>query len=176
MRRDPILVALLALVSTAPLAAQQRIASVEEALSVDGQLAGRGGPAGLNWIDDGGRYSYIARNAQSGRPEVRGVDPASGDDELLFDAGGLMVPGTTQPLQFRAFDWSADSRHVVFQADFRPIYRRSGVADFYVYDVADGSMVLAADDARTAELSPDGSFLGYEREGDLFVYDTDAEQ
>jgi dipeptidyl-peptidase-4 len=176
MRRYPILVVLLVLVSAIPLSAQERIASVEEALNVGGQLGGRGGPAGVNWIDDGSRYSYAIQNPQTRRPEVRGVDPSSGADELLFDAGGLTVPGTTQPLQYRSFDWSADSRHVVFQADFRPIYRYSGIADFYVYDVEDQSLTLAADDARTGELSPDGSFLGYERDGDLFAYDTDAEQ
>ena len=62
----------------------------------------------------------------------------------------------------------------MFQTDFRPIYRNSGVADFYVFGVADESLVLAADDARTAELSPDGGLLGYEREGDLFVWDMAA--
>jgi dipeptidyl-peptidase-4 len=158
------------------LAAQERISSVEEALSVSGQLGGRGGPAGVNWIDEGRRYSYVVPNPQTRRAEVRGVDPDSGEDQLMFDAGGLMVPGTNQPLQYRSFDWASDSRHVVFQADFRPIYRYSGIADFYVYDVEDRSLVLAADDARTGELSPDGGFLGYEREGDLFAYDMNAER
>jgi dipeptidyl-peptidase-4 len=167
----------LSLTALAPaVGAQQRISSVEEALGVTGQLGGRGGPASVNWIDAGNRYSYVRQDPQTRRPQVRGVDPASGDDQILFDAGGLMVPGTNQPLQYRSFAWASDSRHVVFQADFRPIYRYSGIADFFVYDVQDGSLVLAADDARTGELSPDGGFLGYEREGDLFVYDMNSEQ
>ena len=45
---------------------------------------------------------------------------------------------------------------------------------FYVYALADKTIRLAADDARTAELSPDGTKLGYERGGDLFVYDMSA--
>ncbi len=175
MRRYWILVASLAIAGAMPATAQERIASVEQALGLSGQLNGRGGPAGLNWIDDGARFSYMVRNATSGSVEVHGFDPASASDELLFDAGGLRVPGTDQPLQYRSFVWSADSRHVVFETDFRPIYRNSGVADFYVYGVDDGSLVLAADDARTAELSPDGGLLGYERGGDLYVYDMVAE-
>ena len=71
------------------------------------------------------------------------------DRALLFDVGNLREPGTDQPLQYESFVWAADSRHVVFETDFRPIYRNSGVADFYVLDVEDGSLVLAADDART---------------------------
>ena len=46
MRRYPALVVLLALASAVPLAAQERIAGVEQALGLSGQLNGRGGPAG----------------------------------------------------------------------------------------------------------------------------------
>ena len=76
MRRYPVLAVLLALMSAFPLAAQERISSVEEALSLSGQLQGRAGPAGANWIDGGSRYSYIVQNPRTTRPEVRGVDPA----------------------------------------------------------------------------------------------------
>jgi len=174
MRLYPSLVFVLAVAATLPLGAQQRIGSVEEALSISGRLAGRAGPAGVNWIDEGRRYSYTLMNPQTRRPEVRGYDPESGSDELLFDPGVLTVPGTGQPLRYRSFDWAPDSRHVVFQADFRPVYRYSGIANFYVYGVENESLVLAAEDARTAELSPDGALLAYEREGDLYVYDLDA--
>ncbi|MBE0595620.1 MAG: S9 family peptidase, partial [Gemmatimonadales bacterium] len=70
-----------------------------------------------------------------------------------------------------SFQWARDSRHLVFQTRFEPIYRRSGVADYFVYSLDDRSLTLAASGARTAELSPDGAMLGYERDGDMFVYD-----
>ena len=176
MRLFASLVMTLTLASAVTLRAQERIGSVEEAVSISGRLAGRAGPAGVNWIDEGRRYSYTLVNTQTRGAEVRAYDPASGNDELLFDPAVLTVPGTSQPLRYRSFDWAPDSRHVVFQADFRPVYRYSGVADFYVYGVENESLVLAADDARTAELSPDGALLAYERGGDLFVYDLDAER
>ncbi len=157
-----------------PAQGQQPITNVEESLSVTGQLTGRSGPASVNWIDGGSRFSYTVTNPQTRVPEVRAFDPANGSDELLFDSRTLLVSGTNQPLRYQSFTWSADSRHVVFQTDFRPIYRHSGISDFYVYTVADGSLILAADDARTAELSPGGRRLGYERGGDLFVYDMDT--
>jgi dipeptidyl-peptidase-4 len=163
-----------ALAAVLPLQAQQPIGSVEEALSLTGQLTGRSGPAGLTWIDGGRRFSYTATNPQTRAPEVRAFDPASGRDELLFDPRALIVPGTGQQLRYQSFEWTRDSRHVLFQTDFRPIYRYSGIADFFVYDVADASLVLAADDARTAELSPGGQLLGFERGGDLFTYDMDS--
>ena len=166
----------IAFVGTSTLTAQQRISSVEESLGVSGQLSGRAGPASLNWIDQGRRFSYTAVDPQTRRPQVRGYDPATRRDEILFDPSTLQVPGTTRPLAYESFDWSSDSRHIVFQADFRPIYRYSGIADFYIYGVEDRALVLAADDARTAEISPNGSLFAYERGGDLFLYDMDAER
>jgi dipeptidyl-peptidase-4 len=166
----------LAVASASALTAQQRLTSVEQSLQFSGALAGRGGPPSLNWIDEGRRFSYTTTNAQTNSPEVRGYDAATQSDELLFDPSTLRVPGSTDPLEYESFAWSSDSRHIVFQADFRPIYRYSGVADFYIYGVEDRSLVLAADDARTAELSPDGSSFAYERGGDLYLYEPSTEQ
>jgi dipeptidyl-peptidase-4 len=160
----------LALASASGLTGQQRLTSVEQSLQFGGALAGRGGPQSLNWIDEGRRFSYTTTNAQTNSPEVRGYDAATQRDELLFDPSTLRVPGSTEPLEYESFAWSSDSRHIVFQADFRPIYRYSGIADFYIYGVEDRSLVLAADDARTAELSPDGASFAYERGGDLYLY------
>ncbi|MFZ1081119.1 MAG: S9 family peptidase, partial [Candidatus Kryptoniota bacterium] len=64
-----------------------------------------------------------------------------------------------------------DSKHLLFETNFRKIYRRSGISDYYVYSLADKNLKVAAKNARTAELSPDGSMVGYEREGNMFVYD-----
>src|SRR5690606_19377162 len=48
-------------------------------------------------------------------------------------------------------------------------YRNSGTADYYVYSLGDRSLQLAASGARSAELSPDGALLGFERDGDMYV-------
>ncbi len=153
------------------------IGSVQEALQLSGSLAGAGAPRSLNWIDSGSgseRFTYTSTNPETRSPEIRRYDPKNLGDELLFDPRVLTLPGTAEPLRYRSFEWGQTSEHLVFETDFRPIYRNSGVADFYVFGVADETLVLAADDARTAELSPDGELLGYEREGDLFVWDMDT--
>ena len=170
--------AILAGSGATPTAAQQssdeRLASVEEALATTFTLLGRTGPASVNWIDGGERFSYTVTNPTTREEEIRRYDPETLSDELLFQARDLTRPGTAEPLAYESFQWARDSRHLVFETDFRPLYRNSGVADFYVYALADKTVRLAADDARTAELSPDGSKLGYERGGDLFIYDMNA--
>lgn len=159
------------LLAPAALWAQQKTAfrSLQEALMAGGQMSGRGGPRGVVWIEGGRRFSFTARGANG--EEIRAMDPATGRDTLLFSAQGLTFPGTGEAFAYQSFDWARDFRHLVFQTHFHPLYRRSGTSDFYVYTLADRSLQLAARGARTGELSPDGAMLGYERDGDMYVYD-----
>ncbi len=146
-----------------------RFANLRDALQAGGSLSGGFGPRNVNWIDGGRRYSFIARS-DSGE-EIRVFDPATSADSLLFRARGLTFPGGTEPFAYQSFQWAQDSKHLVFQTHFQPLYRRSGTSDYYVYGLADRSLTLAARGARTAELSPSGALMGYERDGDLYVYD-----
>jgi dipeptidyl-peptidase-4 len=148
---------------------KERFANLTDALRATGSLAGGAGPRNVNWIDGGKRFSFTARG-DSGE-EIRLFDPATGRDTLLFRAAGLTFPDTNEAFAYRSFQWARDAKHLVFQTHFRPLYRRSGTADYYVYSLDDHGLTLAARGARTAELSPDGSMMGYERDGDMFVYD-----
>jgi dipeptidyl-peptidase-4 len=153
--------------------AQQKAAfkSIKEALGASRALSGKSGPRSLNWIDDGNRYSYITTNDSTKREEIRSFDPKTKKDALVFDGKGITFPDTNAPFAYRSFQWAHDSKHIVFQSNFRKIYRRSGISDYYVYSLEDKALKVGARDARTAELSPDGSMVGYEREGNMYVYD-----
>ena len=148
---------------------KQRFANMDEAMQAGGILRGRQGPQNVNWIDGGARFSYTDRDASTGTPLIRAYDPPTGKDAVLFTTTGVTFPGTNQPFTYDAFEWAADSKHLVFQTNFRPIYRRSGISDYYIYSLADRSMQLATKGARTGELSPNGAMLGFERDGDMYV-------
>ena len=165
-------VALLLLFAPSLGQAQQKthMRSLSEWITVSRALGGRAGPQNVNWIEGGRRFSFTQRS-DSGDNQIRAMDPATLKDTLLFSTRGVTFPGATEPFAYQSFQFAHDSKHLVFQTHFKPIYRRSGTADFYVYNLADHAMQLAASGARTAELSPDGATLGYERGGDLFTYD-----
>ncbi|HXD48632.1 MAG TPA: S9 family peptidase [Gemmatimonadaceae bacterium] len=150
---------------------KQRYASLNEALASSAILAGRGAPPNVEWLDGGRRFSFISADPRTGAAEIRAYDPATGRDTLLFTGQGLVVPGTTNPFLYEGFQWARDFKNIVFQTNFKPIYRRSGTSDFYIYSLATRSLQLAGRGARTAELSPDGAMLGEERNGDLYLVD-----
>ena len=148
---------------------KQRFASMDEAAQAGAILSGRRGPQDVNWIEGGKRFSFTDRDPSTRLPVIRAYDPASGRDTLLFTTTGLTFPGTNQPFSYDSFQWAQDSKHLVFQSNFQPIFRRSGISDFYIYSLADRSLQLATKGARTGELSPNGAMLGFERNGDMYV-------
>ncbi|HTY06369.1 MAG TPA: S9 family peptidase [Gemmatimonadales bacterium] len=167
----PAIAVVLSLLGAVSLPAQQkaRFASLRDAVLAGGSMFGGGGPQGLTWIDGGRRYSYI-KTTDDGQ-EIRAYDPATARDTLVFSAKGMSFPDSNAPFAYDNFQWARDSKHLVFQSNFQPIYRNSGTQDFYVYSLDDHSLKLATRGARTAQLSPDGAMLGLERGGDLYVYD-----
>ncbi|GAB3906199.1 S9 family peptidase [Larkinella knui] len=145
---------------------KQRFQNLQQALAASGQLAGSQGPSSVNWIDGGNRFSFIGPGNS-----IKSFSPKDQREDVIFDGSQLKFPGTDQPFTYESFQWSKDSKYLLFQTNFRPVWRRSGLSDFYVYAVADQSLKLVAKDAQTAELSPDGSKTGYERDGNLFIFD-----
>jgi|AntRauTorckE6833_2_1112554.scaffolds.fasta_scaffold00051_5 dipeptidyl-peptidase-4 len=173
-----LLFSIFVLFPNADLIAQEktRYADFEDALYAGGQLSGSNGPGNVVWINDGQQYSYTQRNSENNASEIRSYDPASGEDQLIFVNTDFNTPGTDDTFGYNSFQWTDDSRFIVFQSNFRPIYRRSGISDYYYYELETGELKVLVKDAMTAELSPDGSKVGFEREGDLFVYDLDQEK
>ena len=166
-----ILVTLTVLAPTVGAQQKQRYSSLGEALQSSGVMTGRGAPRNVIWLEGGRRFSFIGTNAQTRQSEIRAYDPATGRDTLLFSGEGLTFPATTNPFLYQGFQWARDFKNIVFQANFQQLYRRSGTADFYIYSLASKSLQLGGRGARTAELSPDGTMLGEERNGDMYIVD-----
>jgi len=156
---------------------KQRYQSLQHALFTAGQaLSGDQGPQNIVWIEGGDRFSYMEQNHEADSREIRVYDPATGDDELIFDTSEYTFPGTDQPFQFRSFQWSDDFRYLVFQTNFSPIYRYSGTSDYYYYSIENDTIELIVSDAFTAELSPNGQKLAYHKDGEMYLFDMNSEE
>lgn len=157
--------------STVQAQTKQRYANLQQALLAGRELAGSIGPRSVNWIEGGNKFSFT-----DGQNTIKTFSPKDQSETVVFDGSQLKFPGTEKPFAYGSFQWSKDSKNILFQANFRPVYRRSGVSDYYVYSVADKALKLVAKDAQTAELSPNGQQVGYERGGNLFVFDFAAQK
>lgn len=140
--------------------------NLREALMSGALLSGEGGPESVNWINQGNAFSYI-----DGPEIIKTFDPSTGKDEVIFNAANLKFPGSNEAFSYDGFQWSADFKFLMFQSNFRPVWRHSGDADYYLYSLENKKLQLVAKGARTAELSPDGKKVVFERGGNLFFLD-----
>src|SRR5580692_13105618 len=88
--------------------AQQSYSNISEAVQASFRLRGKPGPRSVNWINKGAQYSFL--NAG----EIHTMDPKTGEEKTVFDNAGLNFPGTNKAFDYQAFQWSEDSRHLVF--------------------------------------------------------------
>jgi len=138
--------------------------SLEDAMHTGRKLAGKSGPRGVDWISNGNKYSFNTKGGISSK------DPATLKEEVIFNDADLKFPGSDSAFKYDEFQWAHDYKHIVFRNNFRKKYRHSGISDYYIYDIAARQLKVAAMNARSAELSPDGSMVGIERDGDMYVY------
>jgi dipeptidyl-peptidase-4 len=138
--------------------------SLTDAIMENSILRGQSGPQDVNWINGGDQYSFITKR------EIHSYDPKTSKEDLVFASGGTNFPGSDRRFNYSSFQWSQDSKHIVFKTNTRQLFRRSDISDYYIYDLGTKQLKQAAKDARTAELSPDGSMVGIERGGNMYAY------
>jgi dipeptidyl-peptidase 4 len=145
-----------------------KMKNINDMIPVNRALFGKSGPENVHWIEGGERYAFTMSLDTSGT-EIRLMDPATGKDTLLFSTRGLFFPGTQNKFLFADFEWINDSKFLVLQSNLKRVYQHSATSDYYVYNFEDKSLKLITKNAR-AEVSPDGYTVGFEREGDLYLY------
>jgi dipeptidyl-peptidase-4 len=150
-----------------------RLNSGEFAGGGGGRGGGRGGAgAPGRWMDGGRGYTAIERGA--GGTSIVRYDTATGRRETLLSAEQLTPPALGRPLQFGAYEVSADGSHMLFATNPRPTMIRKTAYEYWALDRSSGAWHRLGGDAPQvlyAALSPDGTRAAYVRDNNLFVED-----
>ncbi len=126
-------------------------------------------PAGINAIrsmQDGEHYCVLTRSSidkYSYRTGEREGAVCSFFDPLRKSAKQM------PPVE--SYEFSSDEQKILLSTGFEPIYRHSGVSDYYVYTVADGNMEKISQNGkqRLTTFSPDGRMVAFVRDNNLYV-------
>ncbi len=132
------------------------------------------GPKDLEWINGGNLYSYMTSD-DSGYTEIRSYNPETEDDNLIFSTAGIMFPETNNEFSFNSYKWSKDLNYLGFNTNPDHSERHFPKADYYFYSINDRNLNLIAKHAGSAEISPDSKFAGYEKDGNIFIYNISSD-
>lgn len=115
---------------------------------------------GINWMNDGKFYSTLSDN------KIIKYDITTGQPvQTILDGDALPTA-----IDIDDYNFSHDEQKILLQSARRSIYRRSFIADYYVYDLNDQSLKRLSSGGKQsyATFSPDGSKVAFVRSNNLF--------
>jgi dipeptidyl-peptidase-4 len=162
-----------------PLAAQQADRGAALRAQIDRIFRDRAydpprfGPA--RWLPDGAAYAVVERpkGSASGSEIVR-YAAATGERTVLVPAATLTPPGAKEALDVDDYAWSANASRLLIFTNTRKVWRDNTRGDYWVLDVARGTLRKIGGSAPEASLmfakfSPDASRVAYVRANNICV-------
>ena len=127
------------------------------------------GIGGIRSMADGEHYLSMTRIGITKYSYLTGEKV---EDICLF--GGPDQQKKVKPLpSFEGYEMSADEQKILLSSGFEPIYRHSGVSDYYIYDVKEKTFTKISNNGkqRLTTLSPDGTKVAFVRDNNLYWMD-----
>jgi dipeptidyl-peptidase-4 len=127
------------------------------------------------WLGETSAYTALERSpTQQNAFDIARYDAATGRREVYVTAAQLAPAGENRPLTVESYSWSADGTKLLIFTNSERVWRDNTRGDYWVLDRTSNRLhKLGGPDARPstlmfAKFSPDGTSVGYVREGDLY--------
>jgi len=122
---------------------------------------------GLNSMNDGLHYTVQNRSTL-----VKYSYKTGEMVEVLFDAGNF-----SEIESFSGYSFNETENKILLETDQERIYRHSYLANYYVYDMANKSLIPVSKNGRQqlGTFSPDGSYVAFVRDNNLFIRELSKE-
>ncbi len=132
---------------------------------------------GVKWFDGGNKFSFRKFDTVSVSMALYEHDVLTGEEKIIVTGADLRTDEEQPPVRFAYYQWSGDSKKILFATYLLPRYAKPG-GDFYVYDIEKRSVQLIREGEHkqwVPEFSPDGKKLAYVKDDNIFVYDLENE-
>ncbi|MBQ6725010.1 MAG: S9 family peptidase [Bacteroidales bacterium] len=121
----------------------------------------------INSMKDGEHYCVLARNS---------VDKYSYKTGEKVESVCVFSDIDSKFPRVESYEFDESETHLLLSSGFEPIYRHSGVSDYYLYDIKSKSCKKLSENGkqRLTQFSPDGKKTAFVRDNNLFVCDLES--
>jgi len=163
VRKERLLLILFILSAFSTLIAQNKRISLEE---IYGGSFRTEGMDRLRSMKNGDQYTILNIDYTRRSASIEKYDYGT-----LEKAGTLVSSSGSVPF-FTSYEFSGDESKLLLATELEPIYRRSTLGIFYVYDLASKENIKISDDKiQEPALSPDGQKVAYVKDNNIFIMD-----
>ncbi len=177
LRHTALVLALALALPVAHLDAQRKPITLRDSFMNRDLFGARAGA--ITWMADGLHYSTLKKAESGTGQDLYRVDAATGSDERIVEFSKLTLPGSDTPLSFQSYQWSDDGRWLLLTLATKEIWRHSTTGDYLLYDTQKKELVALpkhASGIRNVKVSPDGAWVGYVLEDDIWIYNLASKQ
>jgi dipeptidyl-peptidase 4 len=131
----------------------------------------------IRWEEGGKSYTVLEyAHGEGEKQELASYDSASGARTVLFSSTDLIPPGSKEPLSIDDFEWSQDRAQILVFTNSERVWRENTRGDYWVLDRASKKLSKLGGGAAPstlmfAKFSPDGHYVAYVRENNLYLED-----
>ena len=127
------------------------------------------GIGAIRSMADGEHYCTMSR---TGIAKYKYATGEKLEDVCLFNTPEMNKKAASLP-PMESYEFSADEQKILLSCGFEPLYRHSGVSDYYIYDVKDKTFtkISMGGKQRLTTLSPDGTKVAFVRDNNLYWMD-----
>jgi dipeptidyl-peptidase-4 len=127
----------------------------------------------LEWTRDGTAFTIVEPDPAGNTDLVR-VDAVSGRRRLLVRGVDLVLPGVARPIRIESYELSSDGAKLLIYTNSVRVWRQNTKGTYYVWDFAARRLAPVSPKPgyqMFAKLSPDGRYVAFVRDNNLFVTD-----
>ena len=130
------------------------------------------GVYGIRSMADGEHYCTMSRTGIAKYSYATGEKVA---DVCIFNTPQMSKKAKPLP-PMEGYEFSADEQKILLSSGFEPLYRHSGVSDYYIYDVNAKTFTKISNNGkqRLTTLSPDGTKVAFVRDNNLYWMDLET--
>lgn len=131
----------------------------------------------IQWLPDGSAFTYTKGNPKTGFEDIYKMDVKSGKVILLLEGASLMDNG--KQVHMSHYEWTPNGKYLLIEGKETAIWRHSRQAPYYLYDVASKKVIALANHnphLRNVKLSPDGRWVGFVRDHNIFVVNLSSDK
>ncbi len=119
----------------------------------------------LRSMKNGTQYTVLNFDRSTG---TRSIDKYDYDTQQKV---GTIVSSSDKIPPFSSYEFSADESKLILATEVEPIFRRSRLGVYYIYDIANNSLTkIAEQKIQEPELSSDGSKVAYVYDNNIYVH------
>lgn len=130
-----------------------------------------------NWMKSGSYYTALSYNDSLNQIELRKYNILNQENEIIITETQLTELNNGVAVSIEDYQFSSDEQKLLIQTEVEAIWRRSRLANHYIYDIKKNTLQrLTANDEKqsNAEFSPNGDFVAFTRSNNLYVVDLNS--